>query len=163
MKTKSQIRNIMKKRLAQLGSISEQSLLIWKKILSHPKVLYAHSLAIFDSLADEPQLQDVWKQLADEKTLYLPKYDRTEIYHQPQLIHYQSWELAHGAIDVCIVPGRAFTRDGHRLWRWWWWYDRLLKATPFTYTIGVGFDEQIVEQLPQETHDIVLHEVITAS
>jgi 5-formyltetrahydrofolate cyclo-ligase len=29
-------------------------------------------------------------------------------------------------------------------------------------TVGVGFDEQLVDDLPTEPHDIVLHHVVTA-
>ncbi len=66
--------------------------------------------------------------------------------------------------DVVIVPGLAFTRRGDRLGQGGGWYDRFLAGVrPECRTIGVGFDEQIVDDLPVEDHDIRLDHVVTES
>lgn len=60
-------------------------------------------------------------------------------------------------VDVWIVPGLAFSRDGRRLGYGGGWYDRLLaKAGPKALAVGVAYRFQIfneLEELPQETHD----------
>ncbi len=65
-------------------------------------------------------------------------------------------------IDVVVVPGLAFTRDGRRLGQGGGYYDRFLPLLrDDCVTCGVGFAVQIVDDLPSESHDRVLTMVIT--
>ena len=54
-----------------------------------------------------------------------------------------------------IIPGRAFTKDGHRLGRGHGFYDHFLEVIDpqITKTIGVCYTCQIVDELPIEAHD----------
>jgi 5-formyltetrahydrofolate cyclo-ligase len=64
--------------------------------------------------------------------------------------------------DVVIVPCVAFTRTGDRLGQGGGWYDRLLAdVRDDCLTIGVGFTEQLVDELPTEPHDVRLDLVVT--
>jgi 5-formyltetrahydrofolate cyclo-ligase len=68
------------------------------------------------------------------------------------------------SVDVVVVPGLAFTPDGRRLGQGGGWYDRFLaRVRPDCLTIGVAFDAQIVDDLPTESHDVVLDLVVTES
>lgn len=68
------------------------------------------------------------------------------------------------AVDVVVVPGLAFTVNGHRLGQGGGWYDRFLASTrDGCRKIGVGFDVQIVDEVPTEEHDVTLDMVITES
>ena len=62
------------------------------------------------------------------------------------------------ALDGVIVPGRAFTTDGHRIGRGKGIYDRLLEGCP-GHTLGIGFSCQLMPGLPVEPHDIQLDRV----
>jgi 5-formyltetrahydrofolate cyclo-ligase len=65
-------------------------------------------------------------------------------------------------IDVVLVPGVAFDEHLHRLGMGGGFYDRLLATLPpGTTKIGLAFDEQIVEAVPREEHDVVLDAVVT--
>ncbi len=65
--------------------------------------------------------------------------------------------------DLVVVPGVAFTSIGHRLGQGGGWYDRFLpNINNQAATVGVCFAEQVVDDLPQEPHDIVVHHVISA-
>jgi len=65
-------------------------------------------------------------------------------------------------IDVIVVPGVAFDKKGARLGRGKGYYDRFLKnLSPDKVTIGLAFDFQIVENLPKDSHDIPVSQVIT--
>jgi 5-formyltetrahydrofolate cyclo-ligase len=65
-------------------------------------------------------------------------------------------------IDVAIVPGLAFTPDGHRLGQGGGFYDRLLPALRADcLTIGVCFAEQLIDHVPTEPHDRTLDTVVT--
>ena len=65
------------------------------------------------------------------------------------------------AIDFIVVPGVAFDRNGNRLGRGKGYYDRLLPRIPSAYKAGICFPFQIVEEVPAETFDIRMDEVIT--
>ena len=66
------------------------------------------------------------------------------------------------ALDLVLVPGRAFDKKGVRLGRGGGHYDRLLEKWPASVRIGVAFREQIVSAVPREAHDIVMDAVIAA-
>ena len=57
-------------------------------------------------------------------------------------------------------PGVAFDLRGRRLGRGKGYYDQLLKDLRGT-TCGVAFDQQIVEEVPVEPHDVRLDYVLT--
>lgn len=63
-------------------------------------------------------------------------------------------------LDFILVPGVAFDLLGRRLGRGKGYYDQML-AEPHGATCGVGFDEQIVLQVPVAPHDILLNCILT--
>lgn len=63
-------------------------------------------------------------------------------------------------IDIIIVPGVAFDKSCNRMGRGKGYYDRLLSASRAT-KVGVGFDFQLVEQVPTEPHDVQLDLIVT--
>ncbi len=66
------------------------------------------------------------------------------------------------SIDVVVVPGLAFDAEGWRLGRGGGYYDKFLgRIGKRTRLIGLGFDEQIVEHVPHDSHDIRMQAVIT--
>ena len=70
--------------------------------------------------------------------------------------------VAPAEVEVWIVPGLAFTKDGKRLGYGGGWYDRLLaSASKSARKIGVAHGFQIVDDLPNEPHDIRMDGVVT--
>jgi len=67
-------------------------------------------------------------------------------------------------VDAILVPGIAFDRSGGRLGQGKGYYDKLLQqAKPGTTLIGLAYDCQIVESIPREEHDVLMHLVVTES
>jgi len=65
-------------------------------------------------------------------------------------------------LDVVIVPGLAFAVDGRRLGQGGGHYDRFLpRLRAECLTIGVCYAEQLVADLPNDTHDVAVHLVVT--
>lgn len=64
-------------------------------------------------------------------------------------------------IDLVIVPGVAFDASCNRLGMGVGYYDRLLADMPNAVTVGVAFDEQIVDAVPCEPHDRPLDAIVT--
>ena len=72
--------------------------------------------------------------------------------------------VAPESVDLILVPGIAFTRDGHRLGRGGGYYDRLLALLPTrTVKLGVCFDHQLLPDLPTEPHDMRVDAVVTGT
>ena len=129
-------------------------------------------------LADEPDIRPLIDDLvAAGKTVLLPKVTGDETM---ELCRYASRaDLTEGAfhimepvgtpftdfaqIDTALIPGVAFDAGCRRLGRGRGYYDRFLAACPYIYKIGVCFPFQRVPEVPAETHDVLMDEVITAS
>ena len=79
---------------------------------------------------------------------------------QPRRNKTNTVELDH--LDMVIVPGLAFDKRNNRLGRGAGYYDRFLQTLPsHVPTVGLAFDFQIVDYLPQQQeHDIALRHVI---
>jgi len=63
------------------------------------------------------------------------------------------------SIDLIIVPGIAFDKNLNRLGRGKAYYDKLLCSTK-AMKVGVCFDFQIVDNIPTESHDVKMDDVI---
>jgi 5-formyltetrahydrofolate cyclo-ligase len=64
-------------------------------------------------------------------------------------------------VGLVLVPGLAFDTRGHRIGYGRAFYDRLLPLLPHAFRVGIGFDFQLVPELPNEEHDIALQCVIS--
>ncbi len=67
-----------------------------------------------------------------------------------------------GSSCVALVPGIAFSRDGHRIGYGGGYFDRFLRDFPGT-SIGLAYDFQIIAALPHGSHDMRVDFVLTES
>lgn len=65
------------------------------------------------------------------------------------------------SLDLIIVPGLVFDRQGYRLGYGKGFYDRILQAVPAVQTIGVCLDEFFVPALPRDAWDVRVKYVAT--
>lgn len=138
----------------------------------------AQSVLLFAPLPEE---LDIWPLLLDAlragKQVALPRFNRqTKSYAAFQIQdpdadvetgHFgirepnaQCPALASGPLDLILVPGVAFDRQGHRLGRGKGYYDKLLTVLRGR-RCGVAFDQQVVEEIPVEGHDARMDCVLT--
>lgn len=71
-------------------------------------------------------------------------------------------------LDLVIVPGVAFTKEGLRLGHGAGYYDKYLKLLKEHQevppkTIAVGFKEQMVDNLPTEETDVTIDMILYPS
>jgi len=64
-------------------------------------------------------------------------------------------------IDIVIVPGLAFGKNGHRVGYGYGFYDRFLAEHPKALKIALGYEWQIMDKLPFEDHDVKLDYICT--
>jgi 5-formyltetrahydrofolate cyclo-ligase len=73
--------------------------------------------------------------------------------------------LALDRLDVVLVPGVAFDAGGGRLGRGGGFYDRflarVLSARAQCVLVGICFDEQIVDLVPTDAHDVRVGMIVT--
>ena len=65
------------------------------------------------------------------------------------------------SLDCVLVPGAAFSR-GARLGLGAGFYDRFLgEKAPQAQRIAVAFSCQIMDEVPREAHDVMMHAIVT--
>jgi 5-formyltetrahydrofolate cyclo-ligase len=176
--TKADLRREMRARLRTLGeSRAEKSRAIVAAIVAHPACARSGVIALFDPLPGEPDVGLLWEKGA--RDFCYPRVAGDEIeflrVREPGDLAAAAWHpgireprlpeeriVAPAEIQLILVPGLAFTRDGHRLGRGGGFYDRYLaKLPPGTVKIGVCFEMQIVTAIAPESHDVRVDSVIT--
>jgi 5-formyltetrahydrofolate cyclo-ligase len=138
---------------------------LWSELAELAQYREATTVMAFVGGKGEPDTESLFARIAAEsKTLVLPSVQGERLV--PRLV---GVGLAPGAysvpepqgepvspigLDLVVVPGLAFTRDGRRLGQGGGHYDRLLAELPTSCTtVGVCFAEQILDELPEEPHD----------
>lgn len=145
-----------------------------KKLEEHPRFIQAHTILLYHSLPDEVDTHEFIEKWNGKKTIILPvvKGENLELYHytgskdltkgpfgilEPSKEHFTNLN----AIELAIIPGMAFDRQGNRLGRGKGFYDRLLPHLS-SYNIGVCFSFQLQQEtIPFEEYDSPMNEVIT--
>jgi 5-formyltetrahydrofolate cyclo-ligase len=64
-------------------------------------------------------------------------------------------------IDIVIVPGIAFDLRGHRIGHGIGYYDKLLKKMSDYTSIGLAFEKQILQRIPNREYDVAVDIIIT--
>lgn len=134
----------------------------------------AEKILLYHSLPDELETHRFLKKWKDIKKFFLPRVNGVNL----ELLPYDETRLEIGSfhieepkgdetypvedIEVIIVPGVAFDRKGRRLGRGKGFYDRLL-ATAKATKIGVGYDFQLIDELPSEPHDVPMDMIIAGN
>ena len=143
---KQELRAELRRLRRAVDDPAGRSARIWSVVQHLPEVLGARCVMVFTSVPGEPDTAPFMAWLAGRgAAVVLPEADP-----DPALV------------DVVVVPGVAFTRDGHRLGQGGGWYDRFLpQLRPACTTIGVCFREQVVDAVPVEPHDVAIDLVVT--
>ena len=132
----------------------------------------------FDGEVNTIEMIKLAKQLG--KKITLPKILRSQKEIVPTLVECldsqlelgpynirQPKEGAHAldvnALDMVIVPGVAFDEHNLRLGRGGGYYDRFLcQLSAHIPTVGLAFDFQIVDQIPEQgSHDMAVSHVLS--
>ena len=133
--------------------------------------LLADRILMYHSLPDELSTHRFLDKWHGRKSFYLPRVNGVNL----EILPYDESRLELGAfhieeptgnntvpaedIELVIVPAVAYDRSGNRLGRGKGFYDRLLATTKAT-KVGVGYEFQIVDEIPAEPHDVKMDMVI---
>ncbi len=136
--------------------------------------LMADKVLMYHSLPDELSTHAFLKKWGSRKRFYLPRVNGVNL----DILPYDESRLELGSfhieeptgndtvdadeIELIVVPAVAYDRRGNRLGRGKGFYDRLLSSARAT-KIGVGYEFQLVDEIPAEPHDVPMDYVITQS
>ena len=175
---KTALRQKIRAALANLRSRAARSEKLCAAIVDSAAWRRASVVAIFAPMETEPDIELLWPH-AHGKTLCYPTIrmgglDFIAVSHADS-VKIGQWgfrepvfDPAHvippDEFDLVLVPGAAFTADGHRLGRGGGFYDKLLATPGFrAFKIGICFDCQLVAAVPLEAHDQRVDRVATES
>jgi 5-formyltetrahydrofolate cyclo-ligase len=149
-----------------------RSVELWSRLAQLDVYRSARTVMAFASMPSEPDTDGLFARLdRDGKVLVLPRIvdDALEPALPGDGLVAAVWGIREpqgpaidpATIDLVVVPGVAFTESGARLGHGKAYYDRFLAAVSAP-TVGVCFDEQILDELPMEPHDVWLDHVVHA-
>lgn len=149
-----------------------RSVQLWAKVAEMDEYRRASSVMAFVGFKGEPETDPLFARLAvDGKRLLLPRVEPSGIVVADGSTPWMASKfgvqeptgpaLGVDVIDLVIVPGLAFTPAGDRLGYGQGYYDRLL-PTVAAPTVGVCFEDQLVDEMPVAAHDVRVGAVVSA-
>ena len=164
---------IQKRRMLSDEDRTNMSAAILEQLEKMTVFQEAKTVLIYYPKNNEVDVQPLFKRHKD-KTLLLPVTHRNGMTANPyegnDKMHRGNFGIPEpttpayeGKIDVIIVPAVAFDKNVNRLGLGGGYYDRFLKKQPHATLIGVGYDFQLVDEVPVRKHDQKVHRVILPS
>lgn len=159
------------------GEVETKSRKIMERLFEMSEFAAAETVLFYASKPDEVQTFEMMRKamslgkrvvlpitIREEKRLILSELKSVDdlvqgefgVMEPPEQI-----EVLLNEIEVVIVPGIAFDEEGDRIGHGMGYYDKLLKHLPDATFIGLAFEFQIVEDIPEEDHDVNVHRIIT--
>jgi len=180
MNSKAEVRKQLRDLLAGLTDAQrhEKSMAACSEVIHSPEFASARVVMLFLSTPTEidtsPLALKAWQA---GKTVAVPKVS----WNQRRMLPVEITSLTSGItstgpvrepiggkpitldlIDLVIVPGVGFTPTGHRIGRGMGFYDRFLAQPDFLgVSCGLGFEEQIIDEIPVLDHDMPLSMLAT--
>lgn len=149
---------------------------IMRRVEESPLFRQAKVVLLYWSMADEVQTHAFVNRWYKDKVVLLPCVVGDDLvlrqYTGPEcLVAGEQFGIGEPAgtpvwtdldsVELIMVPGVAFDREGNRMGRGRGFYDRLLKSTPNAAKVGVAYDFQLLDAIPVEPHDVPMDCVIT--
>lgn len=185
---KKQLRKEIKKRFTTFSENDKvlQSNKITKLVLEHPRYVASKRLSIFLSMNDEVKTNAILEHaLSQKKDVYIPKYvgSAMDMVKLRSIEDYNnlpetSWHIKQpadddnsrpnaletGGLDLILMPGLGFTKDGKRLGRGKGYYDtyieKLNKNGFKPYLLALTYSVQLCDEIPVSDHDYSVDEVL---
>lgn len=175
-RAKQQMRELIvqKRRILSAEDRREQSAAILEQLEQMQCFREAKTVLLYYPINNEVDVLPLFKKYKHTKTLLLPVSHRREMtvspYEGNDKMHRGKFHIPEpttpayeGEIDLIVVPAVAFDKTGLRLGRGGGYYDKFLKKHTRAMLIGVGYDFQLVDQVPAERHDQKVHRIILPS
>lgn len=176
MENKLDIRREVRRRVSELSAEqkTEASRTIFERVEHLDAFATARCVASYAAMRDEvPTVETLDRWLAMGKRVVVPRVEGDIMHfydYSPSAMQSGAFGISEPTsdrpcsaadIDLIIVPARAFTISGVRLGRGGGFYDKYMSLQNFgAYKVGVAFLCQQFDELPFDTHDIKVDEVV---
>lgn len=178
---KAEARKEVRRRIAALSPAERaaKARRIKERLLRVPEFAAAKVVMLFASMPDEADTRPIIEAaLKAGKTVVLPRVNEATRDMAACRVKDLTADTAAGsygireplgaaavavsAIDFCLLPARAFDRQGRRLGRGAGYYDRFMASPGFrAFRCGIAFHAQIMEAVPHDEHDIPVQMIVT--
>ncbi len=173
---KNQVRELLaqKRRLLTKDKVQELSAEVLAQLEQLPAFQSAKTVLIYYPTHNEVDVLPLIKRYKKEKTFLFPVVHRRDMtacpYEGNAKMHRGKYNIPEpttapftGKIDLILLPGVGFDLYGNRLGRGGGYYDRYLsKLKRETILVGVGYDFQLIEEVPADRRDKRLHYIVTS-
>lgn len=145
---------------------------VFERLENTAAFMLAEKILMYHSLPDELETHRFLRKWGGKKHFFLPRVNGVNL----EILPYDETRLELGSfhieeptgndtvdpdeLELIVVPAVAFDRKGCRLGRGKGFYDRLLSHSKAT-KIGVGYEFQLMDEIPSEAHDVPMDMVIT--
>lgn len=183
MNDKASFRMAIKERLSRMSENDRrvESQILVRELRKIVTEINPHSMGVYIPFTDEPNLKPLIQEWLDAgMAIAMPQAEMNGMHFrkisdlegigrdQANIPSAPNSERVDELLLNCIlVPGRAFTKEGMRMGRGSGGYDHWIatqrKRNPSTVYIAVGFDCQLVQEMPVEPHDEKVDIVLTPS
>ncbi len=170
-----------KRKALSKEEVGEKSKKIKENLYSLPEFKTAKNILFYVSFNNEADTINIIKELLDnkEKKIIVPFVEKNNPMLQlSELKNFNELEPKSRGIlepkekcirefdaknlDLAIVPGIVFDKNGHRIGYGHGYYDRFLKTLKESAKkIGIAFELQLVDKIPKEGHDIPVDIIVT--
>lgn len=177
------LRALARKNRDALGKIerSRASSYIAESVCALPEVIRARNILLYCAFRTEVETEQLSKSLLHmKKKLCMPLVKPLEKELLPMIIDEEDYPLQPGYcgipepvwctsrcaaaehLDIVILPGLVFDKNGNRLGYGGGYYDRFLACkAPQALRLGLAFSCQLVPSIPAQNHDMRLDILVT--
>ncbi|XP_033750604.1 5-formyltetrahydrofolate cyclo-ligase-like [Pecten maximus] len=187
---KNILRKEIKKKVAMLSEQEKerQSRIVTEKLLKLPQIQNCRRVCLYLNMPDEVKTVPLLRTLLDtKKDCFVPQYIgpvmkmvKLKSFEDYESLPTTKWNIKQpadddvredalntGGVDVMVMPGLGFTKDGSRLGRGKGYYDTYLekcaKAGFSPFTVALAFNEQICDMVPTDTNDVPIDLILYPS
>ncbi|MAG17877.1 MAG: 5-formyltetrahydrofolate cyclo-ligase [Candidatus Diapherotrites archaeon] len=165
-----------KRKSVSKDEVLEKSKKIFENLFSLEEINQAQNIAVYISFNNEVEtkliIEKLWKlgknvfiPVMKEEHLHFAKINSFEGLAENKrgiLEPKEELFISPNEIELFIVPGLAFDKEGNRLGWGKGFYDHFFNFNKIdAKKIGLAFDFQIVIQIPHKSHDVKMDFVVT--
>jgi len=179
----SQMKKLVRKELIELRKktskrdVLEKSNIIKNKLFQLPEYKQSSTILFYVSYGNEVFTHNMIKEsMKAGKIVVVPKSDTEN--RRLILSELSNWndlekgshgilepkkinEIFINKIDLVIIPGVGFDKNGNRIGHGKGYYDNLIGSSKNILPIGLAFEFQIVEKIPINSYDFPVQKIIT--